>query len=66
MQASACMMALVSLTTSGVAAADETAPRKMVAAIRIEQPPVLDGRLDDVAWQQAAVIEDLHPVVSDE
>ena len=66
MQASACTVALVSLTLSSAATADETEPRKSVAAIRIEQPPVLDGRLDDAAWQQAAVIEDLHTVVSDQ
>ncbi len=52
-----------------LAAADAQADapvRKSVAAYRTDQPPVLDGVLDDAVWQQAPVIEDLHVVVSDE
>ena len=41
-------------------------PRKSVGAVRVEVPPVLDGVLDDPAWETAAVVEDLHIVVSDE
>lgn len=29
-------------------------------------PPVIDGRLDDAAWQEAAVVDDLHMVEPDE
>ncbi|MGH8864793.1 MAG: DUF5916 domain-containing protein, partial [Burkholderiales bacterium] len=53
--------------TGAVSATAETdAPRKSIAAIRTDQAPVLDGRLDDPVWQQAAVVEDLHVVVPDE
>ena len=45
---------------------DVDPPRKTISAIRAEQAPVLDGRLDDPVWQQAAFVEDLHIVVSDE
>ena len=41
-------------------------PRKSAVAVRVEAPPVLDGVLDDAAWGQAAVVEDLHVVVSNE
>ncbi len=36
----------------------ETAPRPSVAAVRASGPIVLDGRLDDEAWKQAAVLTD--------
>jgi hypothetical protein len=32
----------------------------------VETPPILDGVLDDPAWQEAASVEDFHIVVSDE
>jgi hypothetical protein len=32
----------------------------------VETPPVLDGVLDDSAWQEAALVEDFHIVVSNE
>ena len=47
------------------AAADDPS-RKSVAALRAQEPPLLDGRLDDPVWQQASFVEDLHIVVSDE
>src|SRR5262245_34817720 len=40
--------------------------RKAVAAHRTDAPPVLDGRLDDPVWSEAAFVEDLHVVVSNE
>jgi hypothetical protein len=47
-------------------AAADTPPRKSVAAHRATVQPVLDGRLDDALWSEAAFVEDLHVVVSDE
>src|SRR5688572_12827580 len=47
-------------------AQDAGLARKTVGAVRIEVPPVLDGVLDDPAWENAAIVEDLHIVVSDE
>ena len=46
--------------------AAEDPPRKAAAAHRAAVPPVLDGRLDDALWTEAALVEDLHIVVSDE
>jgi len=34
-------------------------PRRTVAAVRVEQPPELDGALDDAAWRQASFTTDL-------
>jgi hypothetical protein len=34
--------------------------------VRVDAPPVLDGLLNDPAWQEAASVEDFHIVVSDE
>jgi hypothetical protein len=36
--------------------------QKSIRAIHTETAPVIDGRLDDPVWRQAAVIEDLHEV----
>jgi hypothetical protein len=40
--------------------------RKSVAAVRVATPPVLDGKLDDPAWREAASRDDFHVVVSSE
>ncbi|HET6629434.1 MAG TPA: DUF5916 domain-containing protein [Woeseiaceae bacterium] len=42
------------------------AARKEIRAIYTATPPVLDGRLTDPAWQDAAVVDDLHMVVPNE
>ena len=40
-------------------AADEAVnPRPSVNALRVEQPPMIDGMLDEAAWQQAPVAGD--------
>ncbi len=54
------------LVSAATGAQDAAAPRKTVAAARIAEPPVLDGVLDDPAWDQAATVDDFHVVVSDE
>ena len=52
---------------SAVAGAQDAGlARKSVEAVRAEVAPVLDGVLDDSAWEMAAIVEDLHIVVSDE
>ena len=56
-------LCLVSVAAAGEDASPE---RKSVAAVRVATPPVLDGSLDDAAWQQAASVEDFHVVVSNE
>jgi len=56
------------LCIAAAAAAAEVAepPRKSVRAVRVDAPPVLDGVLDDSAWQEADFVEDFHIVVSNE
>ena len=34
---------------------------KTVRVVRVETPPVIDGRLDDAVWGQADVIDRLPP-----
>ena len=65
MRVPGCLAAIV-FTVPAAAAEEGVPPRKSISVTRAEQPPVLDGRLDDPAWQQAAFVEDLHVVVSDE
>jgi Domain of unknown function (DUF5916) len=64
MRVSAGLAALLGLAASY--AAEDEPPRKSIAVFRTNDPPVLDGRLDDPVWQQATYVEDLHIVVSDE
>jgi hypothetical protein len=33
---------------------------KSLRVVRVESPPIIDGRLDDAVWQQAEVITDFH------
>ena len=33
---------------------------KSVSIVRTDTPPVIDGRLDDAAWRNAATIDDMH------
>ena len=58
--------AVACLAAASSAAQDAGPPRKSVGASRVDVPPVLDGVLDDPAWERAAFVEDLHIVVSDE
>ncbi len=39
---------------------------KRIDAFMVEDPPVLDGKLDDDAWAFAAVVSDLHQVYPEE
>ena len=66
MKAPVILWAVLCLPAAAIAEDDDTPPRKAITATRTEDPPVLDGRLDDAVWQQAAFVEDLHIVVSDE
>lgn len=47
---------------SGNAFADKPAGNtfKQLQAARVDTPPVIDGLLDDVVWQQATILKDLH------
>ena len=49
------------LALSGAAGdAQERLTRKATEIVRASSPPLLDGRLDDPVWAEAAVISDLH------
>ncbi|WP_163995027.1 DUF5916 domain-containing protein [Pyxidicoccus caerfyrddinensis] len=47
------------LLGGSLAHAQVPGPRRKTAAVRVEQPPVLDGVLDDEAWKQATFTTDL-------
>ncbi|MBM4219348.1 MAG: carbohydrate binding family 9 domain-containing protein, partial [Gammaproteobacteria bacterium] len=67
MKTGAVTAAIMCLAAAAAATAAADAPgRKVVAARRAATPPVLDGRLDDAVWREAAFVEDLHIVVSNE
>ena len=53
------------LAWSGAAAQPPSATigAKTIPAVRTDEPPALDGRLEDAVWARAAVIDDLHMVV---
>ncbi len=40
----------------------EVSTQKSVRAIRVNTPPVIDGRLDEAVWQQAQPITDFHQI----
>ena len=60
------VIAALCLAAGAASGQDAASSRKSVAAVRVATPPVLDGVLDDAAWQQAGSVDDLHVVVSDE
>ena len=66
MQARSLVTAALCLAAAAAAAEVAEPPRKSVRAVRVDAPPVLDGVLDDSAWQEAAFVEDFHIVVSNE
>ena len=61
---------VASLTTllicSPVLGQESVTTRKQIDVNKVDVPPVLDGRLDDAAWQSATIVEDLHEVSPNE
>jgi hypothetical protein len=51
---------LLPAAASAQAAADNGAATKVVRVVRVDAPPVIDGRLDEAVWSQAEVITDFH------
>ncbi len=47
-------------------AQDEAPVHKQIQAVRTNERPVLDGRLDEELWRQATVVSDLHEVSPNE
>ena len=57
---------LAALASTPLSAQVEDGGRKSVRAVRIDTPPVIDGRLDDPAWTQAIAVDDFYEVYPDE
>jgi len=56
----------VGLLSAAVFAADEAVLTKSTSIARTDSPPVIDGVLDDPAWETAVVIDDFHQVAPEE
>jgi hypothetical protein len=56
------LVALLLLTTRAGAAAPEAPPRTPVEvpAVYVDEPPVIDGKLDDACWTEAARLTDFY------
>jgi hypothetical protein len=52
-----CVVLFCLLTVTAFSASEE-GERKSFIITRTESPPVIDGRLDDPAWLQAAIVDD--------
>ena len=58
-----CLMCLgLPDAASAQGAPTSATPTKVVRVVRVESPPVVDGRLDEKVWQQANVITDFHQI----
>jgi hypothetical protein len=57
---------LLWLLPAEVPAQEVAPPTKSFNAVRTDEIPIIDGRLDEPLWQRAAVIDDLHEVRPDE
>jgi hypothetical protein len=54
-----------SLYAAGVVAQDAPeagGDNKLATIARVDEPPIIDGRLDEAVWAQATLIEDLHQI----
>ncbi len=59
------LAAAIALASSATAQEVSTTPvvaQKQVRAVRVDTPPVIDGRMDDAVWQQAEPITDFHQI----
>ena len=54
------LAALLPATSAGAAAQHGAFGRPTVTATRVADEPVIDGRLDEAAWQQAGVLDGFH------
>ena len=58
-------VALAVLCAAGTAAQEApnaASDEKLARIPRVDEPPLIDGRLDDAVWSQATVIDDLHQI----
>jgi hypothetical protein len=52
----------MSWSASAQEPANSTPAPKSVAMVRVDKPPVIDGKLDDEVWNNAARIDDFHQI----
>jgi len=57
---------VTALCSSATCAQFVDSQNKVINAFQFEEPPVIDGILDDDAWAFATVVNDLHEVLPDE
>lgn len=50
------------MAAQGTAQATSAGERKSVRVVRIDEPPTIDGHLDEAVWQQAEVMSDFHQI----
>lgn len=60
--AAAILLAVLPALDATGQTAPASEPRKSVRMVRVDTPPVIDGKLDDTVWQQAEVITDFHQI----
>ena len=62
MRASRLVVLLWLLLPATTSWAQSAARDKAIRAVRTDEVPLIDGRIDEALWQQATVVEDLHEV----
>ena len=51
-----------SLCCASIDAAHAQDQSKVIHLVKVDEPPVLDGKLDDASWGRASVVEDFHEI----
>lgn len=62
----ALLAALMLIGASAALAAQSGLSNKRLLAVRTAAPPHIDGHIDDLAWRQAIVVDDLHMIKPNE
>ena len=57
---------LLAFTSQALGQLPATDARKSVQMVRTDTAPIIDGRLDEDVWSQAAIVDDLHQILPTE
>lgn len=57
---------LLAFTSPALGQLPATDARKSVQVVRTDTAPIIDGRLDEDVWSQAAIVDDLHQILPTE
>lgn len=60
------VLVLALLVSASAGAQMVAGPGKSIDVFQVDEPPIIDGRLDDDAWAFGTVVENLHQVVPQE